>query len=336
MAGLVGWALLWRNSSQAAVLEKSPAAATAPALDDNERRLRTLADVLQALEHNAAPNMGASVDGRRVYLAVERLAGQTADLRVTVVLAWMLWRGWGTTANEKAAWDALRPALDHRWPRALYLAWWFQREVTTPLGGQAGTLPITLLREAAFAGDALALNAMGVHTALQEPGRAPSAAVLAWFTRAQQAGSMAARHNLQSAQAMLDKTGDDARTAVTALTQRAQQRDPAAMFLLAQRYHRGQGVPQDLGEALRLYGVASYLGHAPARRMMDLWARELKLQPGRATPADMLTHMQADAAALKRLAQIDVTAPGWKVIAPLAGLWVYDDDPLRDLERLPV
>lgn len=135
---------------------------------------------------------------------------------------------------------------------------------------------------------------------------------------------------------MIDKSGEDAREAITALTQRANQRDPAAMFDLAQRYHRGHGVPQELGEALRLYGVAAYLGHAPARRMMDLWARELKLQPGRAAHGEMLRRMQADATALTRLTQIDVSSTGWKASAPGSRVWVYDDDPLLLLERLPI
>jgi uncharacterized protein len=275
---------------------------------------------------------------------VEEAAHETPDPRLAVLSAWMLWKGLGTTPNEQAAWTALRPALHRRWPRALYLAWWLRRDAAAgPRAAEGLTSPISpmaALREAAQAGDALAQNALGVQLALQDEGRAPSATVLAWFSRAQQGGSPAAQRNLQAAQVMLTTRGDEAREAITHLTQRAQERDVAAMFELAQRHHRGQGLPQNLGEALRLYGVASYLGHAPSRRMLDLWARELKMPAHPSSHAKMAERLHSrvsnDAVALKQLADVDVTASGWTRAAPKAALWLIDDDPLMDLERLPV
>jgi TPR repeat protein len=334
LVGGLGWVALSGRDAQAVVLaQRAAAASDAVARSD---RAQALPSMLQVLRRTSPRADHAEL--RQAFLVLEGLAAGEQDPRAGVALAWALWRGLGTTPNDSAALHALRPWVERRWPRALYLAWWIQRDAAPARGKAAVESPSQVLREAAAAGDAPALNAMGVHAALHDDAtsRSPSAAAMAWFVRAAQAGSAAANVNLQSARGMSAKSGDDAREAITALTQRANQRDPVAMFELARRYHRGQGVPQDLGEALRLYGVASYLGHAPARRMMDLWTRELSLQPGRSTPALIQHRMQADAQALQRLARIDVSSVGWRTAAPSAGLWIYDDDPLLDLERLPV
>lgn len=41
-------------------------------------------------------------------------------------------------------------------------------------------------------------------------------------------------------------------------------------FILAQRYHRGEGVPANFTEAIRLYRLAQSQGSIPARRMLEL------------------------------------------------------------------
>ncbi len=329
----LGLVALSGRDAQAVVLEKRTAAASDVVVAGD--RAQALLSVLQALRR--ASQQTDQTGLRQAFVALQDLAADEQDPRASVAMAWALWRGLGTAPNDKAALHALRLGVERRWPRALYLAWWLQRDTAPALGHPAVPSPVEALREAAAAGDALALNAMGVHTALRDgQNQSPSAVAAAWFARAAQAGSAAARVNLQSAQRMLTKSGNDARETITALTQRANQRDPVAMFELAQRYHRGQGLPQNLGEALRLYGVASYLGHAPARAMMDLWARELQLQPGRSAPDEMRRRIQADARALQRLARVDVSSAGWVTAAPSAGLWIYDDDPLLDLERLPL
>jgi TPR repeat protein len=331
LVGVLGWMALSGRDAQAVVLEKRAAAASDVAVAGDRSQLLS---VLQTMRRVSPQTDHAEL--RQAFVALQGLAANEQDPRAGVALAWALWRGLGTAPNDKAAFHALQPWVERRWPRALYLAWWLQRDAAPLLGTAAVSSPVEALRQAAAAGDPLALNAMGVLAALQDVNnRSPSATAMALFARAAQAGSVAAKVNLQSAQRMATKSGDDARETITALAQRANQRDPVAMFELAQRYHRGQGVPQDLGEALRLYGVAGYLGHAPARRMMDLWAQELQLQPGRSTAAEMQRRTQADAQALQRLARIDVSSVGWKTAAPSAGLWIYDDDPLLDMERLP-
>ena len=77
-------------------------------------------------------------------------------------------------------------------------------------------------------------------------------------------------------------------------------RDPAAtpaadLFARAQRYHRGDRVPANFTEAIRLYRLAQSRGSVPARRMLELIA-------SRPAPDGSI-----DVGWMQQLAQVDVT-----------------------------
>ncbi|UXI66567.1 tetratricopeptide repeat protein [Tahibacter amnicola] len=46
--------------------------------------------------------------------------------------------------------------------------------------------------------------------------------------------------------------------------------DPVAQFELARRYHRGEGVPIDYSEAMRLYRLSARQSYSPAKEMLGL------------------------------------------------------------------
>jgi TPR repeat protein len=175
------------------------------------------------------------------------------------------------------------------------------------------------LREsAAKRGDPAAQNAMGVHYQLQ--GDRSTAEM--WYRRASEQGSPAARWNL----AHLARA-DANRAQLTATVLTAETGDAAALYELAQRYHRGEGVPPDYPRALRLYRAAAAQGSEPARQMLGLilshtdaagnvdpaWMRQLASTPPAISDRKALDPVQRDAVAAPR-----------------------DDDPLSGLLALSV
>lgn len=92
-------------------------------------------------------------------------------------------------------------------------------------------------------------------------------------------------------------------------------------FLQALRYHRGEGVPSNYAEAVRLYEMAAARGHGPARRMLELiFSRQA---PGGGV----------DVQWMQQLARADVSSPGPATIQPTPGppLLLREPSPLYDL-----
>ena len=93
-------------------------------------------------------------------------------------------------------------------------------------------------------------------------------------------------------------------------------------FTQALRYHRGDGVPSNYTEALRLYQVAAANGSKPAQRMLErIYSR----------PA---ADGSVDIAWMQQLANLDVTREGAvlpTLSAPSPQLFVRDPTPLYDM-----
>ncbi len=205
--------------------------------------------------------------------------------------------------------------------RALYLEWLAQArrmplQTPQPRPSAASAQPgHALLARAAQAGDAQALVELGMENIalgrLQEAlaqfrqaaGRSPAAAA--------NAGRLAARL------ASMD----------------AAQRPPTARsaqdwFVQARRYHRGDGVPANYAEAVRLYQVAAAAGSRPAQHMLGLISARPSSTGG------------VDIAWMQQLATLDVEhdqgtralpaqLPTLPAVSPQ--LYVHDPTPLYDL-----
>jgi uncharacterized protein len=260
-------------------------------------------------------------------------------------LAWCAIDGCGSVPDPAAArpWIAqLRgadPAL------ALYLDWWVASQLA-PLElaarpesrapGTAGAQQ-ALLARAARAGSAGALNELALENLAQGRSRmaqeqfrqaarrSPAAAanllrLTAWpldevtrppshvIARNSGPGTPSARPTVQTA----------AGNAVTAPSHQ----DAEALFLQAQRFHRGEGVPSNYAEAIRLYQLAASKGSAPAQRMLELiYSRP---SPGGGV----------DIGWMQQLAHFKVTQPGAllpALPAPGPQPWMRDATPLYEL-----
>ncbi|WP_311220879.1 MULTISPECIES: hypothetical protein [unclassified Acidovorax] len=209
-------------------------------------------------------------------------------------LAWCDIDGCGGPPNPAAArpWISQLRAADPA--LALYLDWWVAtRLAPLPVARPAqspGATPTSesapphraLLARAARAGSAGALTELALENIAQGD---TSAALEQLRTAAPR--SPAAAANLQQLAAR--GPGDSVAappaqpTRATAVATRATAMQPAdttvdtpsrqsgeQLFQQAQRFHRGDGVPSNYSEAIRLYQQASASGSAPARRMLEL------------------------------------------------------------------
>lgn len=182
-------------------------------------------------------------------------------------LAWCLIDGCQSPPDPAGARQAIE-ALRARQPaRALYLQWWLDTRLQ-PLGSVAdagGVFPLpaspaqalpmeALLRRAAAAGDAQARVELGI------------AAVNA-------ADLPAARRHFRAAASRSPAAAANLRQ-LAATTAQPPGADAQALRLLAQarRVHRGDGLPANYVEAVRLYQLAADRGSQPARRMLALIA----------------------------------------------------------------
>ena len=183
---------------------------------------------------------------------------------------------------------------------ALLLEWWIEERLaplqaprpgmpqgTPPAGTDAHTL---LLRRAAQAGNADAINELGL--ASLAAARLPEA--------------------LTQFRAAADRSGAAASNArlLASRMQQASSAQPAPhtadeWLAQARRYHRGDGVPSNYTEAIRLYQIAAASGSRPAKRMLELiyshpapdgtvnvaWMRQLAVME--VTPEGAVLTMQA-------------------------------------------
>lgn len=113
------------------------------------------------------------------------------------------------------------------------------------------------------------------------------------------------------------QTGDT--TVDTPARQSAEQ-----LFQQAQRFHRGEGVPSNYAEAIRLYQQASASGSAPAKRMLEL----IYSRPASAGVVDI--------GWMQQLTRFDVTQPGALLPAlPAPGPQPFARDPSPLYELVP-
>ncbi|WP_461162613.1 SEL1-like repeat protein [Simplicispira piscis] len=181
-------------------------------------------------------------------------------------LAWCQMDGCGGTPNPELArtWiDRLRKVAPGR---ALYLEWALNTQLAALEIAQPGPLHQTppnapirfrdLLLRAAQAGDSNALNELGLENLAT--GRF-DLALRQFQAAARQSDAAANNARLLTERIKLAKKppGAGSQTA-------------SAWWLQARRYHRGEGVPANFTEAMRLYQLAAAHGSREARHMLEL------------------------------------------------------------------
>jgi uncharacterized protein len=225
-------------------------------------------------------------------------------------LAWCEIEGCRAAANPAAAgkWVELLRSVDA--PRALYLQWLMQSrlaplELTQSALGAAGHPPSPLpnrqlLASAAQQGDTNAKIELGLNSVFLN--ELPEA--LVFFKSAAPKSAAAAINSAvvaervkNAARLMPPSRANSASSANSASGAVAVKPQSAAdNYAQAQRYHRGQGVPSNYTEAIRLYQLAQNQGNAPAKKMLALIFSR---------PAP---NGQIDLAWMQQLAQVDVSS----------------------------
>ena len=244
-------------------------------------------------------------------------AQQLGEPLAAAGLAWCELEGCKASPNPAAAgkWIELLRAADA--PRALYLQWLMQSRLA-PLGiaqarlGASGAGPSTLqnrqlLASAARQGDTNAKIELGLDSVYSND----LAEALAYFKSAAARSAAAAINSAVMAERLKNTTPNLApnleanstpNTAVSpspkspssAVT--VQSQSALDNLAQAQRYHRGQGVPSNYTEAVRLYQLAKNQGNSTARKMLEL----IFSRPA----ADG----QIDLAWMQQLAQVDLSS----------------------------
>ncbi len=240
-----------------------------------------------------------------------RVAAAASDRRAAMALAYLQGLGLGVARDPLAARRSLQQASDAGLARADYLLSLLAAADRRPGSErQQGEFR----ERAARRDDPVAQNAMGVHYQLQ----GDRATAEMWYRRAADNGSPAARLNLAALAA-----GDQARQS-TAGTVESGQDDADTLFESARRHHRGDGVPVDYGEALRLYRKAAAKGSEPAQQMLGLI--QSRTLPGAGF----------DPVWMRQLASAAVGKPGSSNLAPGVAPAAPPrlDDPLHGLAEL--
>jgi len=188
-------------------------------------------------------------------------AAEAGDARAMAGYGYLLSGAMGGRRELTQARQWLRRAQLMGMVRATYLLALIERSIDGP---KQTAKARALLRQAAQAGDAYAMNDLGVE--LELAGDFSAAAVM--YDRADQAGVERARQNLYRMQ-----TNGLGRTTETLQRLRtlAEEGDAAALSQLAQFYHLGQGgVQADYARALFYYREAANAGSQEARDFLAL------------------------------------------------------------------
>ena len=242
------------------------------------------------------------------WFAIAAAAGHAC---AAAAASYLRGEGLGVERDPRAARDGLRAAQEAGCRRAYYLQATLEEQSLRP---DRRTLARELLERGAELGDGHALNALAAQREMEED----RGAAEALYQRAAAAGNRAAKINLKRLDLYFSQR--ERKESIDSLRQGAAAGRPAAMFSLAQRYHRGDGVAVDYVAALRLYRLAAEAGSTPAAEMLRL----ILSRPGPRESGGL------DVAWMQQLAFVplatDEQAKRRGVLQP-----VIDDDPFYDM-----
>ncbi|GAB2459437.1 hypothetical protein GCM10027082_07800 [Comamonas humi] len=231
-------------------------------------------------------------------------------------LAWCQLDGCGQQPQPQQATPWIEQLRKSDAGRAAYLEWLRNQktaplEVATPQNPQlddAPRQPSALILRSARAGDPYGQNELGIFYA--QTGRRQEARRL----------FAAAGARSPAAQANLDWLERSAQATRTALPAPPGQQGGEALFLRARQFHRGDGVPVNYVEAMRLYRLAASQGNAHAQQMLGL----IYTRP---TPTGDINIVW-----MQQLANVDITREGGGTLMepPPSPLPQHDPTPLYD------
>ncbi len=207
------------------------------------------------------------------------LAAEEEDPRALMGLGYLLSLSYGGTRDLVEGKELLQRAALRGLPRATYILSVLEAKVP---GSRKRAEARRLLTLAAQAGDYVAQNALGIEYELDGDVRNART----WYAAALEGGSVVAEGNL----VRLDNASRSGRRAqFDRLRDGVADGDPSLVYELAVRYHKGDGVPRDLNEALRLYRQAAGLGHRGAEEILSLILSKPATEAGQSfSPAWMI------------------------------------------------
>lgn len=228
-------------------------------------------------------------------------------------IAWCFMDGCGQHPEPEAARPWVTQLRKADYGRALYLEWNMVQlitplQVATPSNPEVtAKQPSALLLRAVKAGDTYAENELGIFYA--ESGNLGEAKRLFELAAKE---SPAAKANVGWVERH--------RSSDTVIPSPAAGTSGQDLFLRARQFHRGDGVPINYGEALRLYRQAASLGNRYAQKMLAL----IYTRP---TPTGELNIVW-----MQQLAQVDVTKDGGATMLdpPASPSLQHDPTPLFD------
>lgn len=177
--------------------------------------------------------------------------------------AWglMLVRGWGVVRDLPQARELLEKSAQAGCKRAHYWSWLADEASARP---QSRERALGQLVRGTDLGDGHALNALGVVREIN----AQRDDARALYVRAASAGNATARTNLARLARYFSQSTE--KPSLAALTQRAKAGQAQAQYLLARRFHQGDGVAVNYVQALSWYQQAAQKGNPAAREMLAL------------------------------------------------------------------
>ena len=231
-------------------------------------------------------------------------------------LAWCALEGCSGPANPAQAKKWIEVLRQQQPGRALYLDWLLARKlapveaISSTRSGPPQELGALLSRALAL-GDVQAQAAMGRQLFTEDR----FALALQQFTAAAPHSPAAARNvELVKARLALESgVGMDIRTPLRPHL------DAEVVYIQARRLHRGEGVPANYTEALRLYMLADRLGNREASKMLSLIYSRPQASGG------------LDIAWMQQLADMDISLPSPRMQQPSHPLVLHEDiTPLMD------
>ncbi len=194
-------------------------------------------------------------------LGFVQTAAQAGHACATGAWGLMLARGWGTARDLPQARELLEKSAQSGCKRAYYWSWLADEMAARP---QTRERALGQLAQGADLGDGHALNALAVVREVN----AQRDEARALYVRAASAGNATARTNIARLTRYFSQSTE--KPSHAALTQRAKAGQAQAQYLLARRFHQGDGVSVNYVQALSWYQEAAHKGNPAAREMLTL------------------------------------------------------------------
>lgn len=193
--------------------------------------------------------------------AYMQLAYQAGHACATGALGLMTARGWGVQRDLPQARELIERSIQAGCNRAYYWSWLADESAPNPGARERARSHLT---QGADRNEGHSLNALAVQREVDN--QRDEARKL--YLRAANAGNATARLNLARLARYFAQSSE--KPSIASLQQRAQGGEAQAQYLLARRFHQGDGISPNYVQALKWYEQAAAKGNAPAREMMQL------------------------------------------------------------------